>query len=241
MAKLTISQDSCLAIDKLIKSGCNNREISDRLGISKSLIAQYCRRVYGGNKNFKRCKHKHLREEVLLFFLNNSFEETAKKFNLKKGELKSLFTAAYKDTKFKHLRKEKRINHKNFWTIEEIRQMLNLCGIKSRKEISIILKRGNERVIKEKLSKLGISSRNINGLNISVFRQFFNCEPEFLIESTAGPTSINKKTCFKIVPWIKIDEWIKSNKIKTVSVFEKLVEIYAMFQRWRGFKIEGEL
>jgi len=224
MARLT--KEHKKTIDRMIKEGVPNVDIREEIGINPQY---YIKKNYGSRK-FTRTKHKHLRKEVMVYFQEHSFEETMNKFNLNKGQLKSLFTVCYRISEFKHLRKDKRQNHRRVWTPEEIIKMLNMCGIKSRQEIADKLDRGNARVVKEKLMKLGISTRNVNGMNLQLFKSFFGCNPLRYTDTTAGPPLRN---CFKIVLWYDIDNWIKEGLLECPKIMRDIIEIYAMFQLWR--------
>lgn len=219
-------------IKGLIKQGYSNPEIAKKIGCTRHIVASLAAKHLGGNANYLRLKtkHKHLREDVLIFFLDHTFEETMKQFNLTTSELKSLFTVAYRESKWKHLRKDTR--RKDLWTPEQIRKMLCYSGILSRKEIASIIKRDNDRVIKEKMNSLGVSTRNINGLNKSAFVRMTGFQPRYQIKGSAGPRV--GETNFIIVPWSYVVNCAVELKMSPTLI--KAFKTYAMFQSyvWRG-------
>lgn len=177
-------------------------------------------------------KHSHLREPVMRYFVTHSWDETKKKFNLTESELKSLFTVGYRDPKLAHLRKDTRV--KREWNTSDLKFLLRHSGIMPREWIGKKLKRGNAHsCIKERLNKLGISSKSINGITISQFRDAFGCDPDFFIQTKAGPTrGIHGSTYWKLVPWTYLNREIKSGRLKTAESFALVIETMAIFQDW---------
>lgn len=222
-------------IKNLIGQGLTNPEISKELGLTTNQVAIYSQRFLGGNPNYKKriTKHKHMHKKILELRLKLSDEQIRKKLNLTKGEMKSCLTYAYKDPKLKHLRKDKR--RRDSWSKEELSFLLRWSGIISRTEINKQLKRGNsEIVIKEKLQKLGLCSKNVNGLTLSQFVNLFKCKPYFYLLTNAGsPTSkFSKSAHWKIVPWCHIEELLDKEKIKHNESIETYIRTMAIFQRW---------
>lgn len=192
---------------------------------------QAARKIVGKSNS----KHSHLREKVMRYFLNHTKDETCKKFGLLDREIKSLFTIGYRLPEFKHLRKDKR-NHKS-WTVDEYKFLLQHCGLKSRDWIAKKLKRGGELGIKDRLDILNISSKSINGLTISQYRVLFGKNPEFYLQSSAGPhrklkSRKNSASYYKIIPWVYLNEQIKLKRLKTVDPMIKLINSMALFQNW---------
>ena len=240
MPALKWDKKLCNDINAFIRSGMTYPEISKATGIPVNNIRASMQKRGFKNQNYQKTinKHSHLREKAMTFFLTNTFEETRKKFKLTQSEMKSLFTLAYRMDELKHLRKDTRRRDK--WSPEEIRTMLMWSGILPRKEIALMINRGNERVIKEKLSLLGISSRNVNGMNICQFRKTFGNVPVRLVRTRAGPLS---NFHFSIILWIDIKEMIDCNQIAPSKTFCEVVEIMSMFQKfvWGNKNIRAEI
>lgn len=176
-------------------------------------------------------KHSHLRELVMTYFLDHTWEETRKKFKFTQSELKSLFTVAYRDPKFAHLRKDTRT--KREWNTKDYKLLLQNSGIMPREWIGKKLRRGNAHsCIKERLQKLGVSSKNLNGITITQFREAFGNEPEFYIQTKAGPGRNGTPTYYKIIPWVWLDQEIKAKRLKTAKIFKDLIKSMALFQNW---------
>lgn len=179
-------------------------------------------------------KHIHKRGAVMKYFLTHTWEETQKHFELTKSELKSLFTIGYRMQEFAHLRKDKR-NHTG-WSVKEHVFLLRHAGLRPRKWIMKELGRGNNVChIKERLQTMGLSSRTLQGLTLSQFREAFGQEPAFFLQTDAGPdgglkTSLS--TRWKIVPWVWLDQEIKAKRLKTVRELAMLISTRAMFQEW---------
>lgn len=232
--KRHFSQQEKQVIASMLESGKTNVEISQKLNRAVTSVSVYVRNRFGGNPSYlkKKTKHAHLHEKVLKYFFNHSFEDTAKYFELTQSELKSCMTCAYRQPHLKYLRKDDRINHRRFWTEKEIITMLRMCGIFSRHKIAEVLDRGNERVIKEKLNKLGVASRNINGLNLAQFRNGFGVDCVKFVRGNAGPSGGRGQFFFKIVLWVDVEKMIDRGEIETFNFYEKLIKTMASFQRW---------
>jgi hypothetical protein len=220
-------------IKSLMDSGMTNPEIARAIGKTKASVAIITARVLGGNPNYmkKKRKHQHLHGDVLAFRLGHTDKETMEHFELTAGELKSCLTCAYRNPKFKNLRKDTRRH--DAWTSGELLMMLRYAGILRRSKIATLIKRDGERVIKEKMASLKVATRNVNGANISQFRRLFGQEPLYRINGQAGPGS-TKTNRFVIVPWFHMAEMYRAvphNK-STLKAFE----CYAMFAEfvWKG-------
>lgn len=227
-------KDEINKIKNLIKQGFTNKEIALKIDRPACAVAMVTQRKLGGNPNYrlKKTKHKHLRDKVLVYFLNHTMQETAEHFNLKMSELKSCLTVAYKNPLMAHVRKDKRRH--DAWSERELLFLLKYSGVISRDEINEKLSRGNTgRAIKEKLMSLGVCSKNLNGMTLSQFRKIWGFDPEFYLMTTAGsPGGFKNTTFFKIIPWAYIDELIKNKTINHEISFVKYVSTMAMFQKW---------
>lgn len=179
-------------------------------------------------------KHSHLREPVMKYFLTHTMEETRKRFGLTKSEIKSLFTVGYRMSRFKHLRKETR-DHSP-WTLNQLKILLRYSGLRSRLFVAKKIGRGNVKsCIKERYMKLGIASRNLQGLTLSQFVQVFGRRPEYFLQTDAGPHGGRSgllPTRWKIIPWVWLDRQIRKNKLKTSVEMRYLISARAMFQEW---------
>lgn len=222
-------------IGQLIKDGKTNPEIATIMGRSSASVNLLACRHFGGNPNYRKqkTKHAHLRAALLLFRLNHTDKETMEHFGLSAREMKSCLTYAYRLKEYSHLRKDTR--NKNKWTTDEIITMLKYSGILQRGKIGKIINRGSERVIKEKLSHLGVSSRNINGVNLTQFRKMFGFEPEYQIRGEAGPGSFgSRRNKFAIVPWKYVRECYEAYPHDKTML--KIFQSYELFQKyiWKG-------
>lgn len=179
-------------------------------------------------------KHAHLREAVMRFYQTHSYETTAKKFGLTKSEMKSLFSVCYRMAELKHLRKDSRL--KSAWSTKQLKFLLQHAGLRPRKWIMEQLDRGkNVCVIKERLGTLGVSSRTLQGITLSQFRQAFEQEPSFYLKTDAGPDGGPKGTLptrWKIIPWVWLEQEIKAKRLKTPKEFGMLISARAHFQEW---------
>ncbi len=179
-------------------------------------------------------KHAHVRGQVMKYFVTHTWNQTRERFKLTESELKSLFTVGYRMPEFKHLRKDKR-NHAG-WSVKEHVFLLKHAGLRPRKWILKELGRGqNVCCIKERLQTLGLSSRTLQGLTLSQFREAFGHYPKFYLQTTAGPDGGLKTglpTRWKIIPWVWLDQELKAKRLNTAPEFKQLVSARAMFQEW---------
>lgn len=206
----------------MLPSRVRNRAKILGLSSTKEII-----RSRGGEWNRK---HSHLKEKVMTYFLNHSNEETMKKFNLTKSEIKSLFTCGYRDQKLKHLRKDKRI--KTPWTTDQIKTLLQYSGLRPRKYVARIIGRGNQVCIKEKLQSFGLSTRTLQGINYSQYIRSFNKKPSIYFQTDCGPRALKGETLWKIVPWVQLQKEVKLKKINPPEVLKQFISARAMFQEW---------
>jgi hypothetical protein len=102
-----------------------------------------------------------------------------------------------------------------------------------RSEIAKQIRRGNSRVVKEKLNNLGTRyPKYLNGLTKSRFIERFDKEPLVVINTKAGPgRGKHSATYFKIVPWVWIEEAIKERYLKPPKALKLWVKAMADFQR----------
>jgi hypothetical protein len=227
----------------MIGEGLLIKDIAQKFGVRPNTASMILRRHGIKNDNYKKTigswniKHKHLRKDVMMYFMKFTENETKKKFGLTDSEFKSLMTAGYGMPELRNYRKDKRTKRK--WTLGELINILKMSGIKSRDEIAKELNRGNQRVIKEFLMKKQIiTPKYTNGLTVSVFVELFGEYPDFFIQTSAGPGSRNMKTNvqatsnFKIVPWVYIDDWIKNTSKNIPDFLKKTAEAMAVFQEW---------
>jgi hypothetical protein len=220
-------------IANLIKQGKTNPEIAQELGVSRARIALISQRELGGNPNYmiRKTKHAHLRGDLLAFYMAHTAQETMEYFGLTASEFKSCLSVAYGMKEFALLRKDTRTKEK--WSGSEVATMLRYAGILRRNKIAKIINRGNARTVKEKCLALNVSTRNINGVNLTQFRNMFGFEPKYQIRGEAGPGSTARNR-FVIIPWAYVAKcYERVNHDKTLL---KIFEAYAMFQRfiWGG-------
>lgn len=217
----------------LIESGHTYNEIYGLMpNRTKESIRIKAQRFFGGCKVKSHTKHKHLRESVFKYFLNHTAKETMKKFKLNRSEFKSIFTVGYRDPKLKHLRKDKR--NKDKWNSHHYKILLQNAGLKSRSEIAELIGKGNvNSCIKERLQRLGLRSKNVNGVTLSQYRNAFKKEPDFYIQTKAGPgRGNNSSTHWKIIPWVILKKEINNKEIEAPEIMKILIETMAMFQEW---------
>lgn len=216
----------------LIDEGLTNHEIAEIIDRPYASIVIKAQKKFGGNPNYQKriTKHAHLREDVMQYYQSHTFEETVRKFDLTQSEMKSLLTVSYKSPGLAHLRKDKRTHNK--WTVDELLFLLRHAGLQQRGWIARKIKRGNSRVIKEKLMNLGVNTKTLNGMTLSRYRLVFQCEPRRSIEGSAGPTRGCMPTFFKIVPWVDVERDIQSGRVSAPQGFVAVAEIMARFQRW---------
>lgn len=231
------TEERILYLGFLIESGLNNVEIAKEFGKTRSTIQLAARRYFKGNPNYriKITKHIHLRLPVFQYFLNHTWDETKNHFKLTDTELKSIFSAGYGTESLKALRKDKRCKRK--WDAKDLVFMLQRVGLVRRETIGKKLGRGKDRVIKEKLQKLGVNSKTLQGMTLSTYRKNFGQEPSFLIETRAGPCGgftgkFTLKGKFKIIPWVVLRDELKKGVIKTPELINTYIESMAMFQDW---------
>ena len=210
-------------------------EIASIMQVTRNSVASAMQRLKIKNPNFhlRKRKHFHLRKPVMEYFLTHTKAQTMEKFRLTESEFKSIFSIGYKIKELKHLRKDKRINHKRFWTLEELLIILRMSGIRNRNVIAKKIKRGNSRVIKEYLMKKKVKNpKYINGLSLSLVRELFGSEPDFNLTTDAGPYTMKNHTYFKIVPWVYLDDLIKNREIDPPQFLIDLVASMAKLQEW---------
>jgi hypothetical protein len=200
-----------------------------KLGLTPSRRRACADRMGGWN-----AKHAELRGPAMKYFMTHSWEETRKKFGLTESELKSVFTVGYRMPEFKHLRKETR-DH-SAWTAKQLQFLLTHAGLRPRKWILSQLGRGkNVCTISERLQALGLSSRTLQGLTLSQFREAFGQEPAFFLQTDAGPDGGLKTslpTRWKIIPWVWLDQELKAKRLKTAKELRMLIAARAQFQEW---------
>lgn len=214
-----------------------NKDIAARIGRMPGAVS-YCLKRNGVRNTAKdkivgkwNNKHAHLRGPLLKYFLNHSAEECQKKFKLTPSEFKSCLTYAYKHPEFAHIRKDRRRH--DAWSTKELKFLLRHSGIMPRDWIAKELNRGSELGIKDRLELLGISSKNLNGLTLTQFREAFGVDPKFYIQTKAGPgQGKHSSTFYKIVPWVCINVEIEKGRLKTHPMFVQLVSSMAIFQEW---------
>lgn len=208
-------------------------EISQLLERNRASIANEARRLGINNQAYmeRKTKHKHLREDVMRYFVTHTAEETMKRFSLTQSEFKSVMTIGYRDPKFKNLRKETRRH--DSWSTDEFLFLLKHAGIQPRDWIAKKLKRGSYHAVKDRLKLLGVTSRYLNGLTISEYRSLFEKEPREFIQTKAGPKRLfQSATCFKIIPWVSIQKDVEDKHLELQDALKKIVSALCMFQTW---------
>jgi hypothetical protein len=217
-------------------------EIAERIGKpvksvrwkARKLGLQSTQITIKGRHGKWNAKHKHLRRPAMKYFLTHTWEETQKHFGLTRSELRSLFTIGYQQPELRHLRKETR-THKA-WSNKELTFLLTHAGLRPRKWIMNQLGRGsNVCHIKERLQTLGLSSRTLQGLTLSQFKEAFGERPSFYLQTDAGPDGGPKGTLptrWKIVPWVWLELELKAKRLRTVRELRMLIQTRAMFQEW---------
>ncbi|MBL7544293.1 MAG: hypothetical protein JNL11_10770 [Bdellovibrionaceae bacterium] len=233
--RISWNKQNLKMLSNLIDKGLTNVEIAEKLGSSREAITLIANRYLKGNQNYQKriTKHAHLREPVMKYFLKHTASECQKKFKLTNSEFKSLMTVGYRDPKFKHLRKETRRH--DAWSAKEYKFLLQHSGLRSRKWIAEKLNRGGELGIKDRLDLHGISSKNLNGLTLSQFRDAFGKDPEWFIQTSAGPGGNlhgGLTGYFKIVPWVYLKREFELKRLSSHTIIVQLVEAMAMFQDW---------
>lgn len=213
------------------------KEIATQFGRAPNTISTKLKKMgitnKGANQNPGKwnCKYEDIREKVFIYFLTHSKEECLKKFKLNEKQFKSIMTNGYKRPELMHYRKETR-DHSP-WTTRQLKTLLQNAGLKDRNWIANKIKRGNAHsCIKERLEKLGVASRTLNGMTMTSYISMFGKRPKAFILTKAGPRSGACKTPFKIVPWIQVKKDLKSGYAKTTAQLELYVEAMSMFQLW---------
>ena len=221
-------------LGSMIQAGYVNSEISEMLKRPLSGVAIKSQRIWNGNPNYRKriTKHKHLHREALLTYKYSSFEKAAEKLNLTHSEMKSCLSSAYREKSLAHIRKDKR--RKDKWTEKQIKQMLQMIGLRPRGEIARKIGRGSSRVVKEKLQNIGIKApKYLNGLTKSRYVKLFKKNPQFYLETDAGPGRGMYSQCyFKIVPWVYIKDQIESGELNPPMAIVEWVNSMSSFQEW---------
>lgn len=212
------------------KKEASVRWMAKKLGLRSSLDMPLVRARLGSwNK-----VHAHLQEPVLRYYFSHSAEETAKKFGLTKSEFKSCLTYAYKNKDIRHIRKDKRTHAP--LTAKELKFLLQHSGLRPRAWVMRQMGRGtNVCHIKERLQRLGVASRTLQGLTLSQYRQAFNGEPSFFLQTDAGPDGglrSSLPTRWKIVPWVWLNQEIQARRLTTAPELRLLISAHAQFQEW---------
>lgn len=210
------------------------RYMARKLGLKSHLRVQ-------GRKGEWNSKHANLREPVFKYFLDHTFDETREHFKLTQSELKSIFTAGYRDPKLQHLRKDSR--RKDGWDDSELIFLLRHSGIQSRTWISRKLKRGGVHSVKESLSRLHLPSRYVNGMSrgwaVEVFGE--DIVPAG-IKTKAGPSTPTKGIdCrYRLIPWITCETLTSKKKVS--QEMRLAISTMAQFQRWiHGWKSDKRI
>lgn len=229
------TEDELMRLGFLIQAGFTNPEIAEQLGKPKTGVQIKANRLWGGNPNYRiqKTKHKHLRLPVMQYFMRHSAAETIKQFDLSESEFKSIMTVGYMDKQFSHLRKDKRQHAP--WTTKQLVFLLRHSGLRPRKWVAEQIGRGNAVCIKERLQALGLSSRTLQGITLSQFRQAFGADPEFFLQTDAGPDGGSRggfPTRWKIIPWVWLDQEMKTKRLKAPKMFRQLIATRAIFQEW---------
>lgn len=167
---------------------------------------------------------KHDHKAILAYFVNHSFEETAKHFNLADFEIKSALTVAYRIPSLAHLRKD--VRPKDRWTLEDDLNLISLASFNSRSEIAKQIGRLNSRVVKERMRKLNFSGKFLNGMPVTWARLIWPKKVILTVDTSAGPTYFK----FKIISWSEALELC--NKYETDPLVVKMILALSKFQKW---------
>lgn len=219
MAKLTTSQIQ--TIKMLARQGFSKAEVSRKTGVSVARLGNLGSSVKFQNGQVTRFKEvKAKKVEIHLYRLKHGTAKTAKKFKLTPGQISHASQMATKRNpdlpRFDNRRRDP-------WSAKELTYLLKYAGIKSRQEINEKLKRGKtDIVIKEKLDKLGVSSKNMNGISFLQFQNIFGEQPELFVNGTR----------FKIIPYCYIVKFIRRKRIKIDDSLRIYFETMATFQKW---------
>lgn len=217
--------DKNLVIELLKSKKYSYQHIAEIVGVTKNAVANFAVKNGFGIGNKLKIKHKHLRYRVLVFFKNHTEDECLKKFNLTKKNFKSLMTTAYKDEKYKHLRKD--VRTKDPLTEKELIKMVQLAGLLPRDQIAKMLNRGSKfHAIKDRFkNQLNCRTKKLHGFTYHEVKDAFDCPLKYL-RTKAGPTKFK----LTIVPWVYLEE--KINYCNRNNDFKKLICSLAKFQRW---------
>lgn len=214
-------------------------EIAKELGKSPNSVRWMAKRLGlpSTQKTLKKfgrwnSKHAHLRPDVMRYYLNHSFKETSDHFSLTRSELKSLMTICYRLPEFSQFRKETRTHEP--WSKRELVFLLRHAGLRNRTWIAKRIGRGNvQSCIKERLLKLGLGSRNLQGLTLSQFQEAFGIRPAFFLQTDAGPARESAApTLWKIVPWVWLQAEISERRLLAPRLMRDFVDVHAVFQEW---------
>ncbi len=227
-------------LTRLAKSGkVNYVEIAQLLKRKQGAV-RWRARKRGLPNHPKTIKHEHpntkydlkLKFRVFKYYMRHTHRECAKKFNLDEREIKSLLTNGYKDERFDKFRKDTRTHEA--LSANELQTLLTHSGLVPQKELMRKLGRGkNFCHIKERLHRLGLASRNLQGLTLSQYKEAFGKRPDFFIQTRAGPRRKSASfTLWKIVPWVYLNEEVRTKRLRTAQEMKLLVQTQAEFQRW---------
>jgi hypothetical protein len=203
-------------------------EIAKKMGLNKNQIATKANALGLKNPTYRKriTKHAHLRERVMTYFLDHSWEETRLRFRLTASELKSLFTVGYRDPTLAHLRKDTR--RKDSWTLDEMLFCIRHAGIRERSWIAKRLNRGCATNIKERFQKWGASTKFLNGMPMSWVIQLWGSEfSDRRIRTKAGPPGIWR---FQLLPWH--DCLVLSKKYPTDETIRSGIRAMVKFQEF---------
>lgn len=212
------------------------REIAERLGKQPASVSWMAKRLglkHGPNINSRKGKwnsiHAHLREPVMKYFVNHTWEQTLKHFNLTHRQLKSVFTVGYRDPKMKHLRKETRRH--DAWSKKEIIFLMRHAGLQPRTWISQKLKRGGVHAVKESLNRLNTNSKYMNGMPKRWAKILFGNEIPEGIKTKAGPPGgVRGDFRYRIIPWVQAEALLKGKKVD--PQIKIAIQAMARFQRF---------
>lgn len=210
-----------------------NPEIGRMLGRSAGVIQLKLKYLGLSNGTYRRrtTKHAHLREAVLRFFVDHTWEQTRAHFGFTASELKSCFTYAYKNPQLRRIRKDKR--RKDAWSLEETLFLMRHAGIQPRIWIAKRLDRGGVHSVKEALSRLGHGSKHVNGMPLKWAQLIFGESSIFSeIKTKAGPTGGQRGNFnFRIIPWVQCER-LANKRPDVPDEIKGLIRAMAKFQRW---------
>jgi transposase len=232
------TQDQDRELFLLVKTGnFLNKEIAEKLGRSPYSISYRLRKfgikntasskVYGKwNKKYS----DEFRKKVIAYFRNHNARETAEKFKISHGQTIGILETSRRSgllpPKFKDQRNKKP------WTASDYQFLLAHAGLMPRDWIAKKLNRGGLLGIKDRLELLGVSSKSLNGITLSQFREAFGTEPDFYLQTKAGPGRGGTPTYYKIIPWVWLDGEIRARRLHAPEPMRKLVRSMALFQDW---------